>query len=214
MNKSTTFSIIAILTLLTTIPFEAVTQEPKDGTDGKSLQLLDFNGDFADRFVQIAWTPIANPENVSYYYVQYARYGKNFKTIGKVYANLKNSYSFNSIVYHAGVNYFRIVQVGKDDKELTSRKLNIMCGFADRYELDFKQNTKEIKLKFQVKSEQKVIVEILDEDGKLKQKLFKGSMMAGEMIFRTIDISDWYTGKYYLSLRGESFRENKEVIIP
>jgi len=212
MNKSI-FYVIATALLLTTIHKEAAAQEHKNGNDAKVLQLLDFSGSFADRFVAVTWTPISNPENVKYYYVQYARDGKNYESIGKVYSNLKNHYAFNSIVYHAGVNYFRIVQVGKDGKELTSRKINVMCGFADRYTLDFEQYTDEIKLKFQVNNTQKVVFEILDDKGNLKQELFKGEMMEGEIIFRTVNIGDWENGKYYLSMRGESFRENKKIIL-
>ncbi len=210
MNKLT-ITVITLALLLFTMPFEAQSQDEKGEASSNALELLNFEGSFADRFIQLKWNPITNPEDVKHYYIQYARDGKTFTSIGKTYTNLKNHYTFNSIVFHAGVNYYRIVEVNKDNTERVSHKINVMCGFADRYVLDLKKGVGEIKFMFQVKNDQKVVMEVLDSKGNLKQALFNGDMMKGEIIFRTINTSEWEKGKYYLSLRGVSFRENKEI---
>ena len=65
-----------------------------------------------------------------------------------------------------------------------------MCGFADRYVLEIEQKKTIRKLMLQVRNDQKVEAEVLDEKGKVIQPLFNGEMMANEMIFRKIETAD------------------------
>lgn len=198
--------------LIISSPTYLLAQQEKNPAEKKNaLSLITFKGTFQDKFIKVKWSPLASPEAIKIYLVEYSQDGKNFETIGQVYPELANFYKYNSIIYHAGANYFRIVQVNKDGSSLVSQKINVMCGFPDRYNLKVEQLGKKLKLKLQVRSDQKVIVEILNPQGKLIKSLFSSEMLANEMIFKTVDTTGWKLGKYYLSLRGETFRESQEI---
>lgn len=201
--------------IIITSPLPILAQQEKNPTEKKNaLSLITFKGTFQDKFIHIKWSPLASPIAIKAYLIEYSQDGKIFKTIGQVYPELANFYQYNSIIYHAGANYFRIVQVNKDGSSLVGHKINVMCGFPDRYNLEMKQLEQKLKLKIQVRSDQKVVIEILNPQGKLIKSLFSGEMITNEMIFKTVDTTGWKTGKYYLSLRGETFRESKEIKIP
>lgn len=207
MKKIQTISLIVLLSLFW-IGTASAQQEKNSETKTNELSLLTFKGTFKDKFIQVKWSPLATPQAIKVYLVQYSQDGKSFKTIKKVFPELANFYKYNSIIYHAGANYFRITQVNQDGSTLISPKINVMCGFADRYVLKIEQKKTIRKLMLQVRNDQKVEAEVLDEKGKVIQPLFSGEMMANEMIFRKIETADWQNGKYYISIRGENFRES------
>jgi hypothetical protein len=207
MKKIQTVSLMLLLSLFW-IGTASAQQEKNSETKTNELSLLTFKGTFKDKFIQVKWSPLATPQAIKVYLVQYSQDGKSFKTIKKVFPELANFYKYNSIIYHAGANYFRITQVNQDGSTLISPKINVMCGFADRYVLEIEQKKSIRKLMLQVRNDQKVEAEVLDEKGKVIQPLFSGEMMANEMIFRKIETADWQNGKYYISIRGENFRES------
>ena len=88
-----------------------------------------------------------------------------------------------------------------------------MCGFADRYTLKVEKEQTVRRLMLQVRNDQKIEAEILDEKGEIVQPLFSGEMMGNEMIFRKVETANWQKGKYYISIRGENFRESRLIEI-
>ena len=206
--------IVLTLSILLALPMVLSAQQEKNDTKKPNeLSLLLFKGEFKEKFIHLKWSPLATPQDIKVYQIEYSQDGKTFKSIGKVYPELINVYKFKSIVYHAGANYFRIIQVGNDGSTLESYKINVMCGFQDRYMLELNKLEKQLKLTFQVRNTQQLEAEVLDAKGQVKHALFSGEMMENEIIFRAIDVSDWEAGTYYVSLRGESFRENREIVI-
>lgn len=178
-----------------------------------SLNLLTFRGNFYDKMIQLTWSPIVAPDAVAEYRVGYSANGNDFQMIGRVFPKLDNHYTFSSIIYHAGANYFKIVQINKDGTVQASEPINVMCGFPDRYELDFTHANTKIEISLQVRSDQNVTMEVLRPNGKTHQALFEGQMMKNEVIFRTINVTNWKAGKYYLIINGQTFRESQEIII-
>ena len=179
----------------------------------EELPMIIFEGDFDQKFIELTWSPIAKPDNVKKYIIEYSKDGKDYKQIGTHSPNLKNKYAFSSIAYQAGRNYFRIIQVDKNGSKLVSDRINVMCGFPDRYTLDVKNEDNELKVKLQVRNEQRVVAEILNAKGEVIKSLFSGELEENEMIFRKINISDFGSETHYLSIRGEYFRLSTEVSV-
>ncbi len=212
MKKIQILLIVVALSLFWTDTVSAQ-QEKNIETKTNELNLLTFKGTFKDKFIQVQWSPLTTPQAIKVYLVEYSQDGKSFKTIKKVYPELTNFYKFNSIIYHAGANYFRITQVNEDGNTLISPKINVMCGFADRYTLKVEKEQTVRRLMLQVRNDQKIEAEILDEKGEIVQPLFSGEMMGNEMIFRKVETANWQKGKYYISIRGENFRESRLIEI-
>ena len=168
MKKIQILLIVVALSLFWTDTVSAQ-QEKNIETKTNELNLLTFKGTFKDKFIQVKWSPLATPQAIKVYLLQYSQDGKSFKTIKKVFPELANFYKYNSIIYHAGANYFRITQVNQDGSTLISAKINVMCGFADRYVLEIEQKKTIRKLMLQVRNDQKVEAEVLDEKGKVIQ---------------------------------------------
>ena len=210
-NINQCYFILIALAFATTLS----AQQTKNNEVAKyeELPMIIFEGDFDQKFIELTWSPIVKPENVKKYIVEYSKDGKAYKQIGSCSPNLKNKYSFNSIAYQAGRNYFRIIQVGKDGNKLVSDRVNVMCGFPDRYTLDVKNEENELKVRLQVRNEQRVIAEILNAKGEVIKPLFSGELEENEMIFRKIDISEINSETHYLSIRGEYFRLSTEISV-
>lgn len=208
ISKNYQWSIIAVLTCMS---FTLTAQEKSGNTSEAALEMILFEGDFDDKFIEVKWAPKAKPEQIKEYLVEYSKDGVNYRQIGTVSPDLKNIYEYKSIIYQAGTNYFRIVQVDKAGNELISERVNVMCGFPDRYQLDLENVDNKLKVRLQVRTTQRVYVELLTPDGDVKKSLYSGEMEQNEMIFRTVDFADLDLGNYYLSIRGQTFRMSKEI---
>lgn len=208
ISKNYQWSIIAVLTFLAF----TVTAQVKSGNSSEStLEMILFEGDFDDKFIEIKWAPKAKPAYIKKYIIEYSKDDINYRQIGTVSPDLKNIYEYKSIIYQAGTNYFRVVQVDKADNESVSERINVMCGFPDRYQLDLENVENQLKIKLQVRTTQRVYMELLTPDGEVKKSLYSGEMEQNEMIFRMVDFSSLAIGTYYLSIRGQTFRMSKEI---
>ena len=201
----------SILTVLMLSASLLTAQQTKNGNSTASLDMILFEGDFDDKFIELKWSPKAKPEDIQKYIIEYSKDAVNYRQIGTRSPDLKNIYTYKSIAYQAGTNYFRIIQVDKSGHELISDGVNVMCGFPDRYDLDVEHADDKLKIKLQVRTSQRVQVELLDQNGEIKESLYSGEMERNEMIFRTIDASNFARGTYYLSIRGQAFRLSEEI---
>jgi hypothetical protein len=202
--------LIALFALTTTVKG----QQTKNGenTTG-NLTMIAFEGEFDEKFIALKWSPIEKPELVKKYLIEYSKDGNEYKQIGSIVPNEANVYTFQSIAYQAGRNHFRIIQVDKNNVQRISEHINVMCGFPDRYTLDIKNEDNQLKMKLQVRNEQRVVAEILNSKGEVVKSIFQGNLEANEMIFREIHISEINSESHYLSIRGEYFRLSTEISI-
>lgn len=211
-NNINRWRLTLIVLAFATTTFAQQTKDDKVA-EYEELPMIIFEGDFDQKFIELTWSPITKPETVKKYIIEYSKDGKDYKQIGSCSPNLDNKYTFNSIAYQAGRNYFRIIQLDKNGNKLVSDRVNVMCGFPDRYTLDVKNEDNELKIKLQVRNEQRVIAEILDSSGGVIKSLFSGELEENEMIFRKIDIAELTADSHYLSIRGEYFRLSTEVSV-
>lgn len=201
------------MVFLFTTTLSAQQTKNTEAAEYEELPMIIFEGDFDQKFIKLTWLPIAEPATVKKYIVEYSKDGKDYKQIGTRSPNIQNKYTFNSIAYQAGRNYFRIIQIDKNGHKLASNRVNVMCGFPDRYTLDVKNVDSELKIRLQVRNEQRVIAEILNVKGEVIKSLFNGELEENEMIFRKVDISEINSDSHYLSIRGEYFRQSTEISV-
>jgi hypothetical protein len=180
------------------------------------VNLMSFSGKLAGEKVELTWIT-AQEQNNKEFEIQYSATGSSFETIGKVAgkgnANTVSQYSFSTLRYTTGKNYYRLKQVDFDGRSTLSRIVIVEAAAQGKPLISFSPNPASDKIRVSVTQafSARLQLSLTNITGK---QVWTGSLPAGATS-TTIFLHALNKGTYILAAvnsKGEKVFYDKLVI--
>lgn len=185
---------------------------------GLPVSLLDFNGVCKENMIELDWQT-ASEINNDYFEVEKAKNAVNFIPIGRVYGNGNSSviqqYNFQDLEPNNGVAYYRLKQVDfNGDVDYSSIIAMNSCNGLEFEVTNLYYNSQqhEIVINLIVKNSSKVLIKLIDVQGKL---ILNHIISVGEnqQEIRLPILGGISSGVYVINLVTDNFVANRKLYI-
>lgn len=172
---------------------------------GLAIELLAFGGKNIGKVNRLTWTT-TKETNHSHFIIEKSLDKTNFEAIGQINSstdvNEKNEYSFDDNQAVAGLNYYRLYQVDKDNKSHLSPIIAVeTLTKPARYIIAPNPARQHTQVSFYTKNTEPIRIEILNHQGQILKTISERTI-EGHNHFQ-IDLSDLASNIYTLSIIHE-----------
>jgi len=185
------------------------------------VELIRFGADVSDQKIQLQWTTAQEKDN-DYFVVERSADAQQFDKIGRVKgtgdSNIEVDYQFIDDRPLPGVAYYRLKQIDYDGSFSYSRIVsvtftlenNIFAGVTPNPV----ENGKTVLNLSGVEAYTKVVVMLVDTEGKLIRKINAETNSYGTLNQTIVDLDPLASGVYTLLVNAEGFSKTLRLVIP
>lgn len=190
-------------------------QPESSGEAATSIKTSLFNSEFVenDNFVQLEWK---TSKNQGTFTIEHSIDDEVYNEIGTTDAlGFENGhYIFEAREFEPGINFYRLKREVGDSYIYSETQAVSVSKKDDVHVLSLRDDGDRKKIELRVREQQQVVIQLYDDEGKLKKELFNQIMDVNEIIFRTISKDDYEPGTYFVLIKGETFKQSKKIELP
>ena len=212
MENTTSFTVTDNSPQYYTIIFEpTITEMP--------IELTSFAAVASGQQAALTWETASETNNAGFH-IEQARAGEAFETIGYVEGagttTEPQRYRFNTAALDFGTYHFRLLQMDRDGTTHHSAAVEVSIALPEAFVLEEPYPNPfnpEATVRFAVRREGTVHLELYNTLGQRVRVLFAGSVPAGQMQEVRIDGHDLASGLYLVHLRGAGIHGTRRVLL-